>query len=91
MKTWMRYMAGAALLGVSQWSWALQVPGPVVDVQWLARNKAQVTLLDVRPDQKTFLTAARFEVDKKTGKQVLVELGGHIQDAAPVQIGRAHV
>ena len=85
MKKPMMYMMGAALLAAAQWSWALQVPGPVVDGPWLAKNKAEVTVLDVRPDQKTFLTPAKFETDKKTGKKVLVQLGGHIQDAAPVE------
>ena len=84
MKTPMKYMTGAALLCAAQWGWALQVPGPVVDGEWLARNKAEVTVLDIRPDQKTFLTAPQFQTDKKTGKKVLVELGGHIQDAAPI-------
>ena len=36
MKTQIRYMAGVALLGLAPWSWALQVPGPVVDGEWLA-------------------------------------------------------
>ncbi|MBK5207842.1 MAG: sulfurtransferase [Polaromonas sp.] len=85
MKAQIRYMTGAALLGLAQWGWALQVPGPVVDGEWLAKNKAEVTVLDVRPNQKTFLTAPQFATDKKTGKKVLVELGGHIQDASPVQ------
>ena len=85
MKAQIRYMTGVALLGLAQWSWALQVPGPVVDGEWLARNKAQVTVLDVRPNQKSFLTAPQFETDKKTGKKVLVQLGGHIPDASPVQ------
>lgn len=85
MKAQIRCMTGAALLGLAQWGWALQVPGPVVDGEWLAKNKAEVTVLDVRPNQKTFLTAPQFATDKKTGKKVLVELGGHIQDASPVQ------
>ena len=85
MKAQIRYMTGAALLGLSQWGWALQVPGPMVDGEWLAKNRVEVTVLDVRPNQKTFLTAPQFETDKKTGKKVLIELGGHIADAAPVQ------
>ena len=84
METPMKYMTGVALLCVAQWGWALQVPGPVVDGEWLAKNKAEVTVLDVRPDQKTFLTPAQYETDKRSGKKVLRELGGHIEDAAPV-------
>ena len=85
MKAQIRYMTGAALLGLAPWSWALQVPGPVVDGEWLAQNRAEVTVLDVRPNQKNFLTAPQFGVDKRTGKKVLIELGGHIQNASPVQ------
>lgn len=91
MKKRIMSLMGAALLGVSQWGWALQVPGPVVDGQWLDKNRAEVTVLDVRPDQKTFLTPAQFETDKKSGKQVLVKIGGHIQNAAPVDNASARV
>jgi thiosulfate/3-mercaptopyruvate sulfurtransferase len=91
MKTRMKCMTGAALLGIAPWGWTLQVPGPVVDGDWLARNRAEVTVLDVRPDQKTFLMPARFQTDMKTGRKVLLELGGHIQDAAPVDIASVRV
>lgn len=91
MKAQIRYMAGAALLGLAPWSWALQVPGPVVDGEWLAKNKAEVTVLDVRPSQKSFTVAPQFETDKKTGKKFLVELGGHIADAIPVDNKKVRV
>jgi len=84
MKTQIRILAGAALLGLTQWALALNVPGPVVDGEWLAKNKADVTVLDVRPSQKSFTVEPQFETDKKTGKKFLVELGGHIADAVPV-------
>lgn len=80
-----RYVSGAALLGMAQWVWALQVPGPVVDGDWLAANMTKVTVLDVRPNLKSFVTSPRFESDAKTGNKVLVELGGHIPGASPVQ------
>lgn len=91
MKAQIRYMAGAALLGLAPWSWALQVPGPVVDGEWLAKNRAEVTVLDVRPNQKSFTVAPEFETDKKTGKKFLVELGGHIADAVPVDNRKVRV
>lgn len=91
MKTQIRYLAGLALLGLAPWSWALQVPGPVVDGEWLAKNKAEVTVLDVRPSQKSFTLAPQFETDKKTGKKFLVELGGHIADATPVDNKKVRV
>lgn len=91
MKTQIRCMAGVALLGLAPWSWALQVPGPVVDGEWLAKNKAEVTVLDVRPSQKSFTVTPQFETDKKTGKKFLVELGGHIADATPVDNKKVRV
>lgn len=85
MKVQSRFFAGAALLGLAQWALALNVPGPVVDGEWLAKNHADVTILDVRPSQKSFTVAPEFETDKKTGKKSLVELGGHIDGAVPVE------
>ncbi|MHB1123375.1 MAG: sulfurtransferase [Ramlibacter sp.] len=85
MKAEIRSMSGAVLLGMAQWAWALQVPGPVVDGDWLAANRTVVTVLDVRPNLKSFLTAPRFETDAKTGNKILAELGGHIPGASPVQ------
>lgn len=85
MKTPIRILAGAALLGLTQWALALNVPGPVVDGEWLAKNKMDVTVLDVRSNQKSFTLTPEFETDKKTGKKTLVELGGHIDGAVPVE------
>lgn len=91
MKTQIRFVAGAALLGLAQWALALDVPGPVVDGEWLAKNRADVTILDVRPSQKSFTVAPEFETDKKTGKKFLVELGGHIDGAVPVDNKKVRV
>ena len=84
MKQKIQYMTGVALLGLTQWACALQVPGPVVDIDWLGKNKAEVQVLDIRPNQKSFLLAPQYETDKKTGKKMLVELGGHIAEASLV-------
>lgn len=91
MKTQIRFVAGAALLGLAQWALALDVPGPVVDGEWLAKNRADVTILDVRSNQKSFTVAPEFETDKKTGKKFLVELGGHIDGAVPVDNKKVRV
>mgnify|MGYP000392022931 CR=1 FL=1 len=85
MHATMKTTMGLVLVGLAQSGWALEVPGPVVDGAWLARNRTEVTVLDVRPDQKTFLTPARLQTDKKSGQTVPIELGGHIADAVPVQ------
>jgi len=91
MKIPFRFLAGAALLGLSQWALALNVPGAVVDGEWLAKNRAEVTILDVRGNPKSFTVAPEFETDKKTGKKFLVELGGHIDGAVPVDNKKVRV
>lgn len=84
MKVASKWMAASALVALSQWAAALQVPGPVVDGEWLAKNRSEVTVLDIRPNPKSFGATPQFETDKKSGKKVLVELGGHIADAVSV-------
>jgi thiosulfate/3-mercaptopyruvate sulfurtransferase len=91
VKVQFRILAGAALLGLSQWALALNVPGPVVDGAWLAQHRADVTVLDVRSNPKTFTVAPEFETDKKTGKKFLVELGGHIDGAVLVDNKKVRV
>lgn len=91
MKTPFRFLVGAALLGLSQWVLALNVPGPVVDGEWLAKNRAELTILDVRGNAKSFTVAPEFETDKKTGRKFLVELGGHIDGATPVDNKKVRV
>ncbi|MDZ7754541.1 MAG: rhodanese-like domain-containing protein [Gammaproteobacteria bacterium] len=36
-------------------AWALQVPGPLVDTAWLAKNQDDVVVLDVRRDKQSFI------------------------------------
>ena len=91
MKVQFRIFAGAALLGLSQWALALNVPGPVVDGEWLAKHRTDVTVLDVRSNPKTFTLTPEFETDKKTGKKFLVELGGHIEGAVLVDNKKVRV
>jgi thiosulfate/3-mercaptopyruvate sulfurtransferase len=91
MKKQIRILAGAALLGLTQWALALDVPGPVVNGEWLAKNRAEVTVLDVRSNPKSFTLTPEFETDKKTGKKFLVELGGHIDGAVSVDNKKVRV
>ncbi len=61
---------------------ALTLPSSVVDADWLAKNKADVQIVEVTSDVASFLRKPEIETDQKTGKKVLVEVGGHIQDSA---------
>lgn len=77
------YLSGAAQ--------AVQVPGPLVDTNWLAKHAGEVTILDVRKDVKSFTAKPRFSKDKKTGKLALKKVGGHIPGAALVNYKKVRV
>jgi thiosulfate/3-mercaptopyruvate sulfurtransferase len=76
-------IATATLAGSA---WAVNLPGPVVDSQWLAKNRSEVQVVDIRSD-KSFTVQPAFETDKKSGKKVLTEVGGHLADALQVPFG----
>lgn len=60
---------------------AITLPGPVVSADWLALNQSEVQILEVRGDVASYTRSPEFEVDKKTGKKFLVEVGGHINES----------
>lgn len=68
---------------------AVQLPGPLVETDWLAANRDKVAILDVRSDVKSFAAKPVFKVDKKTGKRSLVRVGGHIPGAGLVNYKKA--
>lgn len=68
----------SGLVGLVQ---AVTLPGPVVSADWLAANQSEVQILEVRGDVASYVRSPEFEVDKKTGKKILVEVGGHIADS----------
>lgn len=83
-----RTLIAAALLGAAaQIASAAELPGPLVDAQWLHAHLNEVVVIDVRDDAKSFSTAPQFETDK-TGKKHLVETGGHIAGAIAVDFGK---
>jgi thiosulfate/3-mercaptopyruvate sulfurtransferase len=57
------------------------VPGPLVDDAWLEANRAQVVVLDVGNNPKSFVAQPTFETDKKTGRKMLVDVAGRIPGA----------
>ena len=78
-----------ALLTLTMLSWgsliyAVQVPAPLITTDWLAEHQADVVILDVRKNTKSFTAEPEFRQDKKTGKRKLVTVGGHIPGAALV-------
>jgi thiosulfate/3-mercaptopyruvate sulfurtransferase len=65
---------------------AVDLPGPLVDSTWLAANLEKVQIVDVRSNIKSFSKNAEFEIDTKTGKKTLLEVGGHIVGARLIDI-----
>lgn len=65
---------------------AAGLPGPVVDSAWLAANLDQVQVVDVRGNVKSFVAAPEFDTDAKTGKKTLSEVGGHLANAALIDM-----
>ncbi len=60
---------------------AADMPKPLVETDWLAKNLEQVFILDVRKSKESFIAKPVYEKDKKTGKINLVKVGGHIPSA----------
>ncbi|MCG7867849.1 MAG: sulfurtransferase, partial [Candidatus Thiodiazotropha taylori] len=60
---------------------AAQLPGPIVDTQWLAKNLKEVQVIDVRSNTDTFTTQPVFELQEKAKREVLTQAGGHIENA----------
>jgi thiosulfate/3-mercaptopyruvate sulfurtransferase len=79
-----KIMLGLFVFAVSSAAQAVQVPGPLVDTAWLAKNQKNVLILDVRENPKTFTSKPVIKVDKKTRKMSIVNVGGHIPGAVLV-------
>jgi len=64
-----------ALLGTS-FVYAFDLPGPLVETDWLAKNQDNVVILEIRKDVKSFTKKPVFKRDKK--KLKLKKVAGHI-------------
>lgn len=83
-----KWVGASVTVALAHAAGAAALPGPLVTAQWLQEHQQEVTVVDVRDDMKTFTAEPRFDVDKKTGKRTLVETGGHIAGAIPVEFGK---
>ncbi|WP_322521089.1 rhodanese-like domain-containing protein [Guyparkeria halophila] len=88
-KRFLAVPAGAAALAVAQGAWALDVPGPVVDPQWLNDNLEQVTVLQIAGSEKAFAMAPKYETVE--GKKVVSVVSGHVPGAQFVDWGKVRV
>lgn len=57
---------------------AINLPGPLVETGWLAKNKNKLVVLEIRKDIKSFTKKPVFSKNKKTGKLKLKKVAGHI-------------
>ena len=85
---WILALAIASLVGLAQ---AITLPGPVVSADWLANNQSEVQIIEVRTDVASYLKNPEFDVDKKTGKKFLVEVGGHINNSSLLDFKKVRV
>jgi thiosulfate/3-mercaptopyruvate sulfurtransferase len=85
---WLLAFVLTSLVSLSQ---AITVPGPVVSADWLAKNMSEVQVIEVRTDLASYLRSPEFDTDKKTGKKVLVEVGGHIVNSTLLDFKKVRV
>ena len=78
MKTFYTLAISVALLFSVNIAQAVSLPGPLVETDWLAKNKDNVVILEIRQDVKSFTKKPVFKKDKKTGKSKLKKVAGHI-------------
>lgn len=65
MKRVHQIILGMTTLLSSVAAWALNVPGPVVDVAWLSQHQSQVQIVEIRSDVSSFKREPEIAVDKK--------------------------
>ena len=73
-----------ALVSVSRGALALDLPGPLVDTDWLEQHLDEVKMLDVREDIKSFTRKAVLVRKRFTGDLKLRRTGAHIPGAVLV-------
>lgn len=84
-------IAALVSFGASGAAQALTVPGPLVDTAWLQQHAKQVVILDVRHDLRSFTARPELTRNSKTGKVVVLKVGGHIPGANLVNYKKIRV
>lgn len=81
MKTLPLIMFTTGALLFSTFTQAANLPGPVVETDWLEKNQKDVVILEIRQDVKSFTSKPVFAKDSNSGKLVLKKVAGHIPDS----------
>ena len=69
-------------------AFAANVPGPLVETGWLAKNQNKVIILEIRKDTKSFTKKPVYSKNKKTGKSKLKKVAGHIPGSTLVNYSK---
>lgn len=91
MKTLLRGALAAVLVLAALAARAGGLPGPVVDVKWLAANLDRVQVVEVRSNVKSFGAEPVVERDAKSGKRTVAKVGGHIAGSRLVDFDKVRV
>lgn len=78
MKIFRSLIISLAALFWANLTYAFNLPGPLVETDWLAKNQNNVVIIEVRKDVKSFTKKPVFKKDKKTKKLKLKKIAGHI-------------
>ena len=81
MKSIKQILLATALSASAMLAQALDVPGPVVNMAWLGQNLSSVQVVEVRSDMASLKRQPELGTDKKSGKKVVLDVGGRIADA----------
>jgi len=85
-RTGLKTLAAATAMALSSGAVALDVPGPVVDREWLSANLGDdnLVVIDIRHPVDSAFVAPEWKKDEKTGEEYLARVGGHISGATVV-------
>ena len=78
MKTIHLFIISTLLFLSTNVAYSMNLPGPLVETDWLAKNMNDVVILEIRSDVKSFTKKPVFSKDKKSGKLKLKKVAGHI-------------
>ncbi len=87
-----RLLAAVTFVGISGLAavaQAITLPGPVVSAEWLANNLKDVQIVAVTSDAGAFVRQPTVETDKKSGKPMVAEVGGHVEGAVLFDFNKA--
>jgi len=73
--------AGAVVLAFTLPAQAIDVPGPLVDPEWLAENLDDVVVLQTTASEEAFTLAPEYYTDEETGQTFVTRVSGHIPGA----------